>query len=95
VPRGKDEIIENEFNQLLEAAANIAHQERVHTIGTTRLSLGHTLDALLGCVLLIVNDCVVCRMQQRRVHMRRMEHVMTIESAYDRVIHILAQVCHH
>lgn len=48
LPRNKDQVLEEEFNALLEACASIAHQHRVRRIGSKPLSLGHTLDTLLA-----------------------------------------------
>jgi hypothetical protein len=93
VSRGKDEVIEQEFNSLLEACASIAHQHRVRTIDSRPLSLGHTLDTLLAFVFCShTNTLVHYSLQQRRVSMRRMEHLLTIEKGLDRSLNIVHQL---
>ena len=53
VPKDKDEMVEREFNRLLEATSFLSHQLDCNFINNKPLSLGQSLEAVIKLVRLL------------------------------------------
>ena len=51
VPKDKDEMVEREFNRLLEATSYMSHQMDFNFITGKPVSLGHSLELVIKYVL--------------------------------------------
>ena len=50
VPKDKDEMVEREFNRLLEATSYMSHQMDFNTINNKSVSLGQSLELVIKLV---------------------------------------------
>ncbi|KAK2558028.1 Lysine-specific histone demethylase 1A [Acropora cervicornis] len=65
VPKEKDEMVEREFNRLLEATSFLSHQLDFNYMHSKPVSLGHALE-------------LVIKMQERQVKEQQIEHAKKI-----------------
>ncbi|XP_068698016.1 lysine-specific histone demethylase 1A-like isoform X3 [Montipora foliosa] len=65
VPKEKDEMVEREFNRLLEASSFLSHQLDFNYMHSKPVSLGHALE-------------LVIKMQERQVKEQQIEHAKKI-----------------
>jgi len=47
VPKDKDEMVEREFNRLLEATSYMSHQMDFNSVSGKPVSLGHALELVI------------------------------------------------
>ncbi|XP_064615884.1 lysine-specific histone demethylase 1A-like [Liolophura sinensis] len=72
VPKEKDEMVEREFNRLLEATSYLSHQMDFNFIGGKPVALGHALEAVI-------------RLQEKHVKEKQCEHQRNIISLQDKL----------
>lgn len=79
VPKEKDEMVEREFNRLLEATSYLSHQIDFNYMNSKPVSLGHALE-------------LVIKMQERHVKEQQIEHAKKILNIQEQLKANLAQM---
>ncbi|XP_048577779.1 lysine-specific histone demethylase 1A isoform X2 [Nematostella vectensis] len=79
VPKDKDEMVEREFNRLLEATSFLSHQLDFNYMNGKPVSLGHALE-------------LVIKMQEKQVKEQQVEHAKKILSLQDHMKENLAKM---
>lgn len=79
VPKEKDEMVEREFNRLLEATSYLSHQLDFNYMHSKPVSLGHALE-------------LVIKMQERHVKEQQIEHAKKILNIQEQLKANLAQM---
>lgn len=79
VPKEKDEMVEREFNRLLEATSFLSHQLDFNYMHSKPVSLGHALE-------------LVIKMQERQVKEQQIEHAKKILKIQEQLKSTLAQI---
>lgn len=79
VPKEKDEMVEREFNRLLEATSFISHQLDFNYMHSKPVSLGHALE-------------LVIKMQERQVKEQQIEYAKKILKIQEQLKTSLAQM---
>lgn len=87
VPKDKDEMVEREFNRLLEATSYLSHQLDFNYVGSGGQS-GNTRPVSLGQAL----EWVI-RLQEQGVKQRQVAHLRSVLSLQGRLVTNQHRVC--
>ncbi|KAJ6649391.1 Suppressor of variegation 3-3 [Pseudolycoriella hygida] len=73
VPKHKDDMVEREFNRLLESTSYLSHQLDFNYAGNNPVSLGQALEWII-------------KLQEKHVKERQLEHLKTLLSLHEKII---------